>query len=102
MVIFVFAFLLRAQSYLPHATCSAVAWYGWNGSPGEEGNGALVPPAASFSPPFTLAWPPPAACRAIARLAKSKGTLLLQHIHLHVLRYNAILIIGRKKSIDYR
>lgn len=102
MVIFVFAFLLRARSYLPRATCSAVAWNGWNGSPGEEGNGALVPPAASFSSSFHPGTAAPSSRQAIAGLPKAKGTPLLQHIQLHISRYNAILIVGRKESVSYR
>lgn len=98
MVIFIFAFLLRAQSYLPCATCSAAVWYGWNGSPGEEGNGALVPPAASFPPLFSpgRASPPPAGFRVIALLAKLKGTLPLHCMQLHILRFSAILLVRRK------
>lgn len=39
---------------------SVVSWNGWNGSPGQEGNGALVPAAASFPPPPTPARASPA------------------------------------------
>lgn len=95
MVIFIFAFLPRAQRYLPCATCSAAAWYGWNGSPGEEGNGALLLPAASSAPLFTLGRASPASS-VIALLAKPTGTPLLQSIQLNVLRFNATLLIGRK------
>lgn len=96
MVIFVFAFLLRAQSYLPPATCSAVAWNGWNGSPGEAGNEALVLPASSFSPSFSLARPPQQPAGQVT------GHSAAAAHSLHILRYNAILIIGRKASITDR
>lgn len=96
MVILIFTFLLRAQNYLPCATCSAVAWCGWNGSPGEEGNGALVLPATSFFTPGRAS--PTSRLQGNCTAWKSKGTLLLQCSQLHIIRFNATLLLGGKRK----
>lgn len=88
---------LFAPRYLQ---CCGVEWLEWVPRRGRKWG-----PGPASHQLFLLLSPghaPPAASWAIAWLAESKGTLLLQHVQLHISRYNAILIIGRKKSISYR